>query len=95
MKPPRLSSDLIGDTLVATLLLDALKEVAVAYARANKTAALFTLAAIERDLIARAEALPDVIVAPAVGRTDTDRVVARIATAMGDVQRAAEDVSVQ
>jgi hypothetical protein len=95
MQHRHLSSDRIADALVAALLLDALREVAAAYARANKTAALFTIATIERDLMARAEAFPDQIASPSVGRETADRILARIASAIGDVQRAAEDITVQ
>jgi hypothetical protein len=95
MPQPRFSSDRIADALVAALLLDALREVATAYARANKTAALFTIATIERDLMARAEAFPEVIGSPSLRRETADRILARIASAIGDVQRAAEDITVQ
>jgi hypothetical protein len=95
MKPQRLSSDRVDETFLARLLLEALKEVSLAYARTNKTAALFTLAAIERDLIARAEAFPGLLASPPMPRATTDRMVMRIAAALGDIQRAAEDVSVQ
>jgi hypothetical protein len=95
MQHPHLSPERIADTLVATLLLDALREVASAFARTNKTAALFTIAAIEHDLMARAEAFPDLIASPVVGRAAADRVLTRIASAISDVQRAAEDITVQ
>jgi len=95
MKRPAPSSDRLCDKYVATLLLDALREVTVAFARSNKTAALLTVAAIERDLIARVEAFADLIASPPVTPATTERIVARISTAMDDVQRAAEDVSIQ
>ena len=95
MPQRHLSSDRIADTLVSALLLDALREVATAYARANKTAALFTIATIERDLMARAEAFPGQLASPAVWRETADRILARIASAIGDVQRAAEATTVQ
>jgi hypothetical protein len=95
MQHPNLNSDRFADTLVAALLLDALREVATAYARANKTAALFTIATIERDLMARAEAFPELIASPSVGPQAAERILARIASAIGDVQRAAEETSVQ
>ena len=64
MKTTRITSDRVADTYVAALLQEALMEVAMAFARANKTAALFTLASVERDLIARAEAFPAVMASP-------------------------------
>lgn len=95
MKTARVTPDRVGDTYVAALLQEALIEVAVAFARANKTAALFTLASIERDLIARAEAFPAAMTSPPMPSALTRRIVARIAAALGEVQRAAEEASVQ
>jgi hypothetical protein len=95
MSAPDPSSERVGEALVATLLQDALKEVAVAFGRANKTAALFTLAAVERDLVSRAEAFPDLLAAPRVTRDTTDRVIARISIVLADVQRLVEGMSIQ
>lgn len=95
MSAPNRSSDRVGEALVTTLLQDALKELALAFGRANKMAALFTLAAIERNLVSRVEAFPDLLATPRVTRDTTDRVIARISSALAEVHRAVEEVSIQ
>jgi hypothetical protein len=95
MQSSPLSADRIADMLVVTLLLDALLEIASAFARTNRMAALLTIAAVERDLMARAEAFPALFVSPSFERATMDRVLTRIANAIGDVRRAADDITVQ
>ena len=85
----------MADAYVSALLQEALLEVAVAFARTNKTAALFTLAAVERELIARAEAFPGAIASPALPNALARSIVARIGTVLAEVQRAAEGASIQ
>jgi hypothetical protein len=95
MSAPDPSIDRVGDALVATLYQDALRELALAFGRANKTAALFTLAAIERDLVRRAEAFPHLLASPQIDEETTERVIVRISTALAEIQRAVEDMSIQ
>jgi hypothetical protein len=89
------SSDRVGEALIARLLQDALKDLALAFGRANKTATLFTLAAIERDLVARAEAYPGLLATPQVSPDTINRVIARVSALLAEVQRAVEDLSIQ
>jgi len=89
------NSDRLGEALIARLLQDALKELAMAFGRANKTATLFTLAAIEHDLVARAEAFPDLLSSPRVTCDTTRRVIARVSAVLADIQHVVEDLSVQ
>ncbi len=75
------------------LLSDALKEVAIAFARNNKTAAASTLATIERQLIARTQALPGVLIRPVLRPKTRARLIARLANAMSAAERAVEGVA--
>jgi hypothetical protein len=95
MAPPSPSPDRVSEALVTVLLQDAMRDLALAFARSNKTASLFTLAAIERDLVARAEAFPGLLASPRVARETTDRVIARLSAVLANVQRAVEDMSIQ
>jgi hypothetical protein len=95
MTAPPPSCDRIADALLAMLLQDAVRDLALAFGRANKTAALFTLAAIEHELVARAEAFPGLLASPRVTHEATGRVIARISSVLADVQRAVEDISIQ
>src|SRR5262245_38112216 len=95
MNKPRFDPDRLGDTFVATLLIHALKEVATAYARANKTAALLTIGAIERELMIRAEEFPTALASPRMPTRTRSRITTQIAAALGEVQRAAEEASLQ
>ena len=45
--------------VINTLLVDALKELTAAFASANKQAAVFTVATLEQELLARARDLPE------------------------------------
>ena len=93
MTNPPIDPDRVGDTLLTTMLAAALKEIAVAFARANKTAALFTLAAIERELLMRAEEFAAQLASPSLPEDTRARIAAAIVATMSDVQRAAEDAS--
>jgi len=95
MSRPYVDPDRLGDTFIATLLTDALKEVATAFARSNKTAALLTISAIEREILGRVEGLPGALASPRLPRTTRSRVLAQVAAAMSDAQRAAEETSLQ
>jgi len=93
MRKRHVDPERLADVIVMTLLSDALKDCATAFARSNKTAALLTLAAIEQDLIKRIEGLSEVLAAPNVSRETAGRVAERVCATMTAIERAAEDMS--
>ncbi len=95
MKAPQVDLEPLTDGLVVRLLTDALQHMAVAFALANKTAVLFTIANIERDLTAQIDAL-----AESLGSSDLipivrARVQAKVATVLSGVQREVENAWLQ
>ena len=91
---PRINAERLSDVLINTLLVDALKELTAAFAHANKQAALFTVATLEQELLARARELPETG-ADAVPGAIRVQVVEQLANLMAALERLVENASVQ
>ena len=94
MTTPRVNAERLSDVLINTWLVDALKELTTAFAHANKQAAVFTIATLEQELLARAHELPEGG-ADAIPEATRVQIVEQIANVMAALDRLVENASVQ
>src|SRR5262245_9075663 len=93
MRKVRVDPERLNEALLNTLLFDAFRDMAAAFARADSKSSLHTIAAIEDDIHARIDGFETVMAKPRLAPALKARLINKIACQMATINRAAEEAS--